>query len=207
MLLHTLLSNYRVILASASPRRKMLLGDLGLNLLVDPVQGVEEVFPPGLTKEEIPVFLAELKSDAYHNSLTPEDILITADTIVWIDDQVIGKPVDRDDAISMLNRLSGRRHEVLTGVVLRSGYRKHSFVAHSYVYFSILSQEQIEYYVDTFIPYDKAGSYGIQEYIGYVGIEKIDGSFYNVMGLPVHRLCKELIQFVELIRGYTDNPS
>jgi septum formation protein len=201
MLLHTLLNGYRVILASASPRRKMLLGDLGLNLLVDPVQCVEEIFPPGLSKEEIPVFLAELKSDAYHNELTPEDILITADTIVWLDDQVIGKPVNRNDAISMLHRLSGRRHEVLTGVVLRSRSTKHAFVAHSYVYFSTLSQEQIEYYVDTFRPYDKAGSYGIQEYIGYVGIEKIDGSFYNVMGLPVQRLCKELLQFVELINS------
>ncbi|MFN8206225.1 MAG: Maf family nucleotide pyrophosphatase [Bacteroidales bacterium] len=205
MLLHNLLKGYRVILASASPRRKMLLGDLGLDLLVDPVQGVEELFPPGLAKEEIPVFLADLKSDAYHNELTSRDILVTADTIVWLDEQVIGKPADRDDAISMLHRLSGRRHEVLTGVVLRSCEKKHSFVAHSYVYFSLLSQEQIEYYVDTFSPYDKAGSYGIQEYIGYVGIEKIDGSFYNVMGLPVQRLCKELLRFVELINTQQEN--
>jgi septum formation protein len=196
MLLHKLLSPYRVILASASPRRKALMGDLGLNLVVDPVHGVEEVFPPGMEKEQVPVFLARLKSDAYPGPLGDSDILITADTIVWLDGKVIGKPVDRADAIAMLGELSGKRHEVLTGVVLRHRMRQRAFVAHSYVYFSKLSPEQIEYYVDTYRPFDKAGSYGIQEYIGYVGIEKIDGSFYNVMGLPVQRLCRELLDFM-----------
>jgi septum formation protein len=197
MLLHQQLAGYRLILASASPRRKALLSELGLNLLVDPVHGVEEVFPPGMGKEDIPVYLAEIKSGAYPKALHEREILITADTIVWLDGKVIGKPADREDAINMLNALSGKKHEVLTGVVLRNPVKTHSFFAHSSVFFRILSSEEIEYYVDNYHPYDKAGSYGIQEYIGYIGIEKIDGSFYNVMGLPVQMVCRELLKFVE----------
>jgi septum formation protein len=197
MLLHKRLSPYRLILASASPRRKALLSELGLNLVVDPTSGVDEIFPDSLGKEEIPVYLAGIKSDAYPVPLRAEDILITADTIVWLDNRVIGKPVDRTDAIDMLTALSGRKPEVLTGVMLRSPARKHAFFAHSSVYFRELALEEIEYYVDTYQPFDKAGSYGIQEYIGYIGIEKIDGSFYNVMGLPVQMLCRELVKFVD----------
>lgn len=204
MVLHDRLAGYRIILGSASPRRKTLMEGLGLNLLVDPVQGVDEQFPDDMKREDVPVYLAEIKSMAYPQSLKDTDILITADTIVWLGGQVIGKPVDRADAIRMLMKLSGKCHEVLTGVMLRSRHLRHSFYARSSVWFSVLSEEEITYYVDQFQPFDKAGSYGIQEYIGYIGIEKIEGSFYNVMGLPVQMVYRELSRFAGEIEKQTE---
>ncbi len=195
MLLVDLLKGKEVILASASPRRRELMAGAGIPFrLADPYE-VEETFPAGMDPHAVPQFLAELKSNAYPHPLDPQQILITADTIVLLDGRVIGKPADRDDALAMLGSLSGRTHEVITAVTLRSAARTESFSAHSHVRFRTLSAEEITHYVDTFQPYDKAGSYGIQEWIGYIGIEAIDGSFYNVMGLPIQLLYRRLSDF------------
>lgn len=157
---------------------------------------IDESFPQGLGKFRIPLYLAEKKSDAYLNMLSHNTILITADTIVWMGGEVINKPVDVEDAIRILTRLSGNMHEVITGVTIRTKTRKKTFYSHSKVYFDRLSPEEIGYYVSHFKPMDKAGAYGIQEWIGYIGIEKITGSFFNVMGLPIHKLYRELENFV-----------
>ena len=151
--------------------------------------------------EEVPLFLSRLKSEAYPAPLGANDILLTADTVVISDGEVLGKPCDRGQAAQMLRRLSGRRHTVVSGVTLRTAGRMHTFSAESGVWFRPLSEEEIGYYLDTFAPYDKAGSYGIQEWIGYAAIEKINGSFYNVMGLPVQRLYVELDRFLSLQAG------
>lgn len=197
MLLHEKLKDYRLILASHSPRRRQLLRDCGLEYtLADPYE-VEEIYPDTLPCEEVPVYLSRLKSEAYPTSLNERDILITADTVVILDHDILGKPHDREDAIAMLERLSGRTHRVITGVTLRSGIRSLSFDARSEVRFGPLSQEAIIYYIDQYRPFDKAGSYGIQEWIGYVGIESIEGSFYNVMGLPIQKLYDQLNRFIE----------
>lgn len=197
MLLHEKLKDYRLILASHSPRRRQLLRDCGLEYtLADPYE-VEEIYPDTLPCEEVPVYLSRLKSEAYPTSLNERDILITADTVVILDHDILGKPHDREDAIVMLERLSGRTHRVITGVTLRSGIRSLSFDARSEVRFGPLSQEAIIYYIDQYRPFDKAGSYGIQEWIGYVGIESIEGSFYNVMGLPIQKLYDQLNRFIE----------
>ena len=145
---------------------------------------------------EVAEYLSRLKSEAYPAPLADGDILLTADTVVVAGSEVLGKPVDRADAIAIINKLSGREHEVITGVTLRSAVRTKSFSSRSVVRFRALSQEEIEYYVDTYSPMDKAGAYGIQEWIGYVGIEGIEGSFYNVMGLPIQRVYCELNEFV-----------
>ncbi len=190
----------RIILASNSPRRKELLAGLEIPFEVKTIPNLEESFPNNLKGGEIPLFLSEQKSDAYESLWKEEDtMVITADTIVWIDDvnggQMLGKPQDRTDAIKMLHTLSGQTHQVFTGVCLRTRERKKSFVAQSDVRFSTLSNEEIEFYVDKYKPFDKAGSYGVQEWIGYVAVEHINGSFYNIMGLPVHRLYNELKNF------------
>jgi septum formation protein len=199
-MLPDVLKNYKVLLASKSPRRQQLLRDAGISFAVVDNLDVDESFPNGLDKFSIPVYLAEKKADAYFETLIKDTILISADTIVWLDDSVINKPVDRDDAISILSRLSGNRHEVITGVSIRTISHIKSFYSHSEVFFGKLSKEEIIYYVDSYEPYDKAGAYGVQEWIGYIGIERINGSFYNVMGLPIHKLYRELEELVELIR-------
>ena len=196
MLLHDKLKSYRLILASQSPRRRQLLGDAGIEFELSPRYECEECYPATLPAVEVAEYLSRLKSEAYPEPLGEKDILLTADTIVVACDKVLGKPEDREDAIQTIKMLSGREHEVITGVTLRSATRTVSFSSHSKVNFRVLTDEEIAYYVDTYSPMDKAGAYGIQEWIGYVGIEGIEGSFYNVMGLPVQRLYCELDKFI-----------
>lgn len=197
MLLHDTLKNYRLILASQSPRRRQLLADCGLEYELAERYEVEELFPATMDADEVPVYLSRLKSDGYPTELAERDILLTADTVVIIDNEILGKPADEAEARAMLRRLSGRAHRVTTGVTLRSRDRVESFAVQSDVYFRTLTDEEIAYYVTRYRPMDKAGSYGIQEWIGYVGIERIDGSFYNVMGLPVQRVYAALAEFIK----------
>lgn len=196
MLLHDKLKSFRLILASQSPRRRQLLSDADIEYELAPRFECDEVFPENLPAAEVAEYLSRLKSEAYPAPLADGDILLTADTVVVAGGEVLGKPVDRADAIAIINKLSGREHEVITGVTLRSAVRTKSFSSRSVVRFRALSQEEIEYYVDTYSPMDKAGAYGIQEWIGYVGIEGIEGSFYNVMGLPIQRVYCELDSFI-----------
>ncbi|MDO4757808.1 MAG: Maf family nucleotide pyrophosphatase [Rikenellaceae bacterium] len=196
MLLHEKLAPYRLLLASQSPRRRELIAGCGIPFTLTAKYDCEESFPEGLTAEEVPAYLSRLKSEAYPEPLGAQDILLTADTVVILEGEVLGKPHDRGEAIEMLKRLSGNRHTVITGVTLRDQARTHTFAARSDVWFRPLSVEEIAHYIDTYRPYDKAGSYGIQEWIGYVGIERIDGSFYNVMGLPIQKLYVELEKFI-----------
>ncbi len=198
MLLHEKLRPYRLLLASQSPRRRELLTGCGLPYVLAPKYECEETFPDRLAAEEVPVYLSQLKSDAYPAPLEPGDILLTADTVVILDGRVLGKPRDRDDARDMLHTLSGRTHTVISGVTLRTAVRRRTFSARSDVRFRPLSDEEIDYYLDNHRPYDKAGSYGIQEWIGYAAIERIDGSFYNVMGLPIQKVYTELEKFIDL---------
>ena len=196
MLLHDKLKSFRLILASQSPRRRHLLSDAGIEYELAPRFECDEVFPEDLPAAEVAEYLSRLKSEAYPLPLEKNDILLTADTVVVAGGEVLGKPADRADAIAIIEKLSGKEHEVITGVTLRSAGTIKSFSSHSKVRFRPLSQEEIEYYVDTYSPMDKAGAYGIQEWIGYVGIEGIEGSFYNVMGLPIQRVYCELNEFV-----------
>ena len=196
MLLHEKLKPYRLILASQSPRRRQLLADAGLEFVLAPRFECEESFPNTMPAAEVAEYLSSLKSEAYPEPLGANDILLTADTVVIACNRILGKPADRAEAIEMISMLSGRDHEVVTGVTLRLAECVKSFSVVSKVRFRALLQEEIEYYVDTYRPFDKAGSYGNQEWIGYVGIEGIEGSFYNVMGLPVQRLYSELNDFI-----------
>ncbi len=187
-----------IILASKSPRRIELMQQVGLQFTTQLAGEVEEVYPPELQREEIPLYLAQLKADAFMKAVpaTNNAVVITADTIVWINHQVLGKPANRDEAIDMLSILSGNMHQVYTGVCLTNRQKQRAFFAESKVYFRKLSSQEISYYIDYFHPYDKAGAYGIQEWIGYIGIEKIEGSYYNVMGLPIQKLYRELSSFI-----------
>lgn len=196
MLLHDKPKSFRLILASQSPRRRQLLAAAGIEYELASRFECEELYPADLSAVEVAEYLSRLKSEAYPVPLADGDILLTADTVVVAGGEVLGKPADRADAIAIIEKLSGKEHEVITGVTLRSAGAIKSFSSHSKVYFRTLSREEIEYYVDTYSPMDKAGAYGIQEWIGYVGIEGIEGSFYNVMGLPVQRLYCELDNFV-----------
>ena len=182
------LSKYKIILASNSPRRKELLSGLDLNYEVKTIPDVDESYPDTLPKEEIPVYIAQQKAEAYKQWIDDMTFLITADTIVWLDGKVYGKPENEEDAKAMLRILSGNTHDVITGVCLTTKEKKQTFFAISSVKFAVLDEEEIEYYVTKYKPYDKAGAYGVQEWIGYIGVEKLDGSFYNVMGLPVRVL-------------------
>jgi septum formation protein len=190
------LNAFDIILASKSPRRQHLLTELGISFRVVNHIDMDEVFPEFLVAEEIPVYLARAKAFCYQDLLQPDTLLITADTIVWLDGKVIGKPSGREDAVEMLSRLSGRMHEVFTGVCIRSRQQERVFHAASKVFFHALTPEEITYYVDAFKPFDKAGAYGVQEWIGYVGVERIEGSYYNVMGLPVMQLYHELLKMI-----------
>ncbi len=191
-----MLENYRIILASNSPRRQELLKGLELNFEVITISGLEETYPETLTGEEIPLFLARKKGEAYTSYyLQDNTMVITADTIVWFENQVLGKPESCEDAIRMLRMMSGKTHQVFTGVCVKTAKREAVFCVSSDVRFAKLTNEEIEFYVDKYKPYDKAGSYGVQEWIGYIGVEYISGSFYNIMGLPVQRLYTELKKF------------
>ena len=187
------LKKYKVILASNSPRRKELLAGLGVDYEVRTLPDVDESYPDTLQGADIPLYIAKEKADAYRNMLQPGELMITADTIVWLDGRVLGKPKDREDALCMLRDMSGRTHEVFTGVCITTTEWQRSFAAQTEVRFAELSEEEMTYYVDKFQPMDKAGAYGVQEWIGFIGVENISGSYYNVMGLPVQRLYKELI--------------
>jgi septum formation protein len=184
-----------LILASGSPRRQYLLKELGLDFKVL-VPDVREHFPEGLSPVEIAVYLAELKIDVFDITLFSENtILITADTLVSVDGHILGKPGNSDEAVCMLEKLSGRKHEVITAVCLKSRSHQKTFHVLSSVYFRKLSMDEILYYIENFRPFDKAGGYGVQEWIGYIGIERIEGSFFNIMGLPVKELYEELLEF------------
>ena len=196
MILHQRLKSYHLILASQSPRRQQLLSEAGLEYELSPRFECDEIFPNDLPASEVAEYLSRLKSEAYPQVLADGDILLTADTVVVAEEKILGKPTDKDDAFAMLRMLSGREHEVITGVTLRSTKQTKSFSAHSKVRFRQLSDEEIAYYIETYSPMDKAGSYGIQEWIGYVGIEGIEGSFFNVMGLPIQRVWCELEKFI-----------
>lgn len=195
MLLHEKLKNYEIILASGSPRRRQLMAECGIAFTIAEKYGVDESYPTDMAAADVPIYLSELKSKAYPHELTGNRILITADTVVILGDRILRKPKDRGDAVAMLSALSGQKHTVITGVTLRSRDRIRSFSSRTDVFFKKLTREEIEYYVDNYKPYDKAGAYGIQEWIGYIAIERIEGSFYNVMGLPVQKLCGELQSF------------
>lgn len=189
------LSSYQIILASNSPRRRELLAGLGIAFQTRVIPGIDESYPDGLTGPEIALHIASAKASAYLPALSAQELLITADTIVYTDGKVFGKPNDRSEACSMLRALSGRTHQVITGVTLQTLERNRSFAVTTEVTFAELSDEEITYYVDHYRPFDKAGSYGIQEWIGFVGVTGIHGSYFNVMGLPVQRLYQELKTF------------
>jgi septum formation protein len=186
---------YKIILASKSPRRQQLLREMGIQFEVR-VKPVDESFPAELKKEEVALYLCEKKAASFAvDEIKNNELLITADTIVCLGDEILNKPNDRDHAIEMIEKLSGKKHEVVTGICLRSIAKLRSFFVSTDVCFRNLNREEIEYYVDNYKPYDKAGSYGIQEWIGYIGIEKIEGSYFNVVGLPTARLYEELEKF------------
>jgi septum formation protein len=185
------LEKYQITLASQSPRRQSLLKGIIPDFKIE-VRNTPEEFPDYLKEHEIATYLAQLKSQAFGNDITENQLVITADTIVWINNQVLGKPVDREDAIRILKMLSGNKHIVYTGVCLKTKHAEKVFWASTEVYFRNLTEDEIIYYVDQFKPYDKAGAYGVQEWIGYIGIERINGSYFNVMGLPVQMLYEEL---------------
>lgn len=187
--------NYRIILASKSPRRQFLLKELGFDFEII-TKDIEESYPQHLKQEEIVEYLCAQKANEYTDVIKDEHtLIITADTIVWLNGEAINKPKNYDDAVKMLHQISGNMHEVVSGVCLKSKFKTVIFHVVSKVYFKILTEEEINYYITTYKPYDKAGAYGIQEWIGYIGIEKIEGSFYNVMGLPTARLYEELRRF------------
>nr|WP_229036043.1 Maf-like protein [Bacteroides intestinalis] len=188
------LKKYKVILASNSPRRKELLAGLGVDYEVRTLPDVDESYPETLQGADIPLYIAKEKADAYVAMMQPGELMITADTIVWLDGKVLGKPRDREDALQMLRTMSGRTHEVFTGVCITTTDWQRSFTAQTEVRFATLSEEEIAYYVDNFQPMDKAGAYGVQEWIGFIGVENISGSYYNIMGLPVQKLYRELLK-------------
>lgn len=189
------ISKYKIILASNSPRRKELLGGLGLSFEVKTMPGIDESYPETLRGEEIPKYISAKKAEAYRDVMGDDEMYITADTIVYDADEVLGKPQSREDVIRMLRQLSGHYHDVITGVSIVTKEKTVQFASTSKVFFSDLTDEEIEYYVDNYRPYDKAGAYGIQEWIGFVGVSRIEGSYFNVMGLPVQRLFTELKKF------------
>lgn len=187
-------SKYNIILASQSPRRQELLKKLELNFKIK-TNSVDENYPSHLKNEEIPLFLAKLKAESFDKELKTKDLVITADTIVCIENEVLGKPKNKAMAKKMLSQLSGNKHTVYTGVCLKTLEKTDCFWASTDVYFRPLTPHEIDYYLSNYKPYDKAGAYGIQEWIGYIGIEKIEGSYFNVMGLPIQKLYDELQKF------------
>lgn len=182
------LDKYNIVLASNSPRRKELLSGLDLQFTVNVMADIDESYPDTLAPSVVPVYLAEKKAEAYLITLQDNDLLITADTVVCTETEILGKPACKEEAVEMLRKLSGKEHQVVTGVAVTTTDKMESFAAVTSVLFDVLSEEEIEYYVEKYRPYDKAGSYGIQEWIGYIGVKSINGSYFNVMGLPVQKL-------------------
>ncbi len=197
-MLKQLLKNYKIILGSSSPRRKQLLKSLDIDFTVMPI-ATDENYPENLAPIQVPQYLSQKKARAYDDLMQPDWILITADTVVIADNQIIGKPHTKDKAIEMLKKLSGKPHLVVTGVTLRTTVLSKSFSCTTKVWFKELEQQEIEYYVEKYKPFDKAGAYGIQEWIGYIGIERIDGSYYNVVGLPVQKIYTELKTLIKTL--------
>lgn len=186
------LKKYHIILASNSPRRRELLSGLGIDYEVKILPGIDESYPENLTGEEIPMYIAREKADAYRPFIKPDELIITADTIVCLEGEVLGKPKDESDACRMLRLLSGRTHQVITGVCITTAEMQRTFAATTDVTFDTLSEEEITHYVNNYRPMDKAGAYGVQEWIGFIGVTRLEGSYFNVMGLPIQRLYKEL---------------
>lgn len=182
----------RIILASKSPRRRELLAGLDLDFEVKVIPGIAENYPDCLPSERIPQYIAAEKAEAYKGSIAPDEVVITADTVVILNDEIMGKPKDDAQAREMLHKLSGKTHQVTTGVCLTTVSSQKQFHVTSHVTFKLLSDDEIDYYVSHYHPLDKAGAYGIQEWIGYVGVSRLEGSFFNVMGLPVQRIWEEL---------------
>ncbi len=190
-------NRYHIILASNSPRRKELLAGLDIPFEIRVIDGIDESYPHTLATKEIAGYISKKKADAYRQSMADDELIITADTIVILADQVMGKPKDADEAYKMLHQLSGRTHQVITGVCLTAHDRQVSFSVETDVTFKTLSDEEINYYVEHYKPFDKAGAYGIQEWIGHVGVTGMNGSYFNVMGLPVQRIYEALKTFSE----------
>ena len=189
------LKKYKVVLASNSPRRKELLAGLGLDYQVKTLPNIDESYPKGLDGMEIPSYIARSKAEAYRKQMNDNELIITADTIVWLNGEVMGKPNDKADACHMLHTLSGKTHQVITGVCLTTINKQITFSTVTDVTFASLTDEEIIHYVEHYLPMDKAGSYGIQEWIGFVGVERISGSYFNVVGMPIQRLYTELKKF------------
>ena len=189
------ISQYRILLASNSPRRRELLGGLGLSYEVVSLPEIDESYPASLQGAEIPAYIATQKAKAYQDWMTADTLLITADTLVWLEGKVYGKPADAQEARQMLKELSGKTHTVITGMAITAHNKQKTFAVESYVTFAPLDDAEIDYYVNHYRPYDKAGAYGIQEWIGYIGVTALEGSYFNVMGLPVQRLYQELKQW------------
>ena len=186
----------RIILGSNSPRRRELLSGLDLEFTVDARTRFEEHYDPSMPHRKVPAAMAEGKSRGFHRPLEKDEILITADTMVLVDGRMLGKPHSREDAAAMLHTLSGRRHEVITAVMIRDRERCELFEDSTLVTFRALTEDEINYYIDKYRPFDKAGAYGVQEWIGYTAITELQGSFYNVMGFPVHKVYEHLKNFL-----------
>ncbi|MCH5312470.1 MAG: septum formation protein Maf [Prevotella sp.] len=191
------INKYNIILASGSPRRKQLLEGLGIEFSQKVLEGIDETYPDTLPAEQVAQYIAEKKSSAYLESMSDNDLLITADTIVVVQDSdgksiILGKPHDFDEAVYMLKMLSGKTHQVITGCCLSTKQQQRSFSTITNVTFKQLGDDEIEYYIKKYLPYDKAGAYGIQEWIGYIGVTGIEGSYFNVMGFPIQRIYAEL---------------
>jgi len=189
------LNKYEIVLASNSPRRKELLQRMGVNFKVRTLFGIDESYPDSLKGEDIVCYISRNKAKAYQSSMAPNELLITADTIVYVDGEVMGKPKNAEQAKEMLHKLSGKTHQVITGVTIVTAKRTENFGVTSQVKFTNITDEEINFYVDNYLPFDKAGAYGIQEWIGIVAVEEIKGSYFNVVGLPVQRLYQKLKTF------------
>lgn len=191
------LKGRRIILGSNSPRRRELMAGLNIDFTVDTGNTFSESYSPDTPYDDVPVLMSEGKSMGFHRPLADDEILVTADTMVILSDEILGKPHDREDAIRMLRDLSGREHKVITAVTIRDYRRIKTVTDTTLVWFKDLSDSEIEYYVDTYRPFDKAGAYGVQEWIGYVGITRIEGSYFNVVGFPVHMVYSLLMEFLK----------
>jgi septum formation protein len=187
----------KIILSSASPRRKELLAGLGIPFAVRVIKGISETYPTNISVEEVPQYIAAEKAQAYQ--VAPDELVITADTVVVLNDEVLGKPKDAAEASRMLHELSGRTHSVITGVCLTTSEEQRRFSVSTEVTFKSLTDKEIDYYITHYKPFDKAGAYGIQEWIGYIGVTSIKGSYFNVMGLPVQRIYQELNDMLQLL--------
>ena len=191
------IGNKKIILGSASPRRKELLAGLGIDFVVDTNNNFEETYSESIEQERIPEVLSEGKSYGFHRELNEDEILITSDTLVLCEGHVMGKPQNKEAAYQMLRLLSGRSHKVITAITIRNKTKSSTLSDTAIVHFKELSDSEIYYYIDNFKPFDKAGAYGIQEWIGYIGIDKIEGSYFTIMGLPVHLVYSELLKFIQ----------